>query len=70
MLEAGRHGAPERGFSMAMDSIRGDCEHDTLFVLARDGDGAVRGVLHFVPCYGRRRCRCRSCAVTPTPPTA
>ena len=38
---------------MAMDSIRGDCEADTVFVLARDGEGAVRGVLHFVPCYGR-----------------
>ena len=22
-------------------------------MLARDGEGAVRGVLHFVPCYGR-----------------
>ena len=38
---------------MAMDSIRGDCDTDTLFVLARDADGLVRGVLHFVPCYGR-----------------
>ncbi|MGO9903210.1 MAG: bifunctional lysylphosphatidylglycerol flippase/synthetase MprF [Solirubrobacteraceae bacterium] len=53
VLERGRLGAPERGFSMAMDSIRGDCEADTLFVLARDAEGAVRGVLHFVPCYGR-----------------
>jgi lysyl-tRNA synthetase class 2 len=53
VLEAGRQGAPERGFSMAMDSIRCDCEQDTLFVLGRDGEGAVRGVLHFVPCYGR-----------------
>ncbi len=53
VLERGRLGAPERGFSMAMDSIRGDCEADTLFVLARDGEGVVRGVLHFVPCYGR-----------------
>jgi lysyl-tRNA synthetase class 2 len=50
VLEAGRQGAPERGFSMAMDSLKGD---DTLVVLARDGDGAIRGVLHFVPCYGR-----------------
>jgi lysyl-tRNA synthetase class 2 len=53
VLERGRLGAPERGFSMAMDSIRGDCEADTLFVLARDAEGTVRGVLHFVPCYGR-----------------
>jgi lysyl-tRNA synthetase class 2 len=53
VIELGRQGAPERGFSMAMDTI--DCERseETLVVLARDGDGAVRGVLHFVPVYGR-----------------
>ncbi|HZU40626.1 MAG TPA: phosphatidylglycerol lysyltransferase domain-containing protein [Solirubrobacteraceae bacterium] len=53
VLEVGRQGAPERGFSMAMDSI--DCERgqDTLVVLARDAEGAIRGVLHFVPVYGR-----------------
>jgi lysyl-tRNA synthetase class 2 len=39
---------------MAMDSLQGQHDHDTLLVLARDGDGAIRGVLHFVPCYGRR----------------
>jgi lysyl-tRNA synthetase, class II len=53
VIELGRQGRPERGFSMAMDSIRGDCEQDTLFVLAHDGEGTIRGVLHFVPCYGR-----------------
>jgi lysyl-tRNA synthetase, class II len=53
VIELGRQGRPERGFSMAMDSVRGDCEQDTLFVLARDQSGAIRGVLHFVPCYGR-----------------
>jgi lysyl-tRNA synthetase class 2 len=53
VLERGREGAPERGFSMAMDSIQGDHRQDTLVVVARDADGAVRGVLHFVPCYGR-----------------
>jgi lysyl-tRNA synthetase class 2 len=53
VLDAGRHGAPERGFSMALDSIRGDCERDTLFVLGCDAEGEIRGVLHFVPCYGR-----------------
>jgi lysyl-tRNA synthetase class 2 len=53
VLERGREGAPERGFSMAMDAI--DCRqgHDTLVVLARDEARAVRGVLHFVPVYGR-----------------
>jgi lysyl-tRNA synthetase, class II len=54
VLESGRQGAPERGFSMAMDSLEGQHGHDTLVVLARDEDGAIRGVLHFVPCYGRR----------------
>jgi lysyl-tRNA synthetase class 2 len=53
VIELGRQGRPERGFSMAMDSIRGDCEQDTVFVLARDELGSIRGVLHFVPCYGR-----------------
>jgi lysyl-tRNA synthetase class 2 len=53
VLELGRLGAPERGFSMAMDSIRGEREQDTLFVLARDEALKIRGVLHFVPCYGR-----------------
>jgi lysyl-tRNA synthetase class 2 len=53
ILERGRDGAPERGFSMAMDSIRGHRDHETLVVLAHDEEGAIRGVLHFVPCYGR-----------------
>jgi lysyl-tRNA synthetase class 2 len=53
VLERGREGAPERGFSMAMDSLHGDHGEDTLVVLARDELGAIRGVLHFVPCYGR-----------------
>ena len=48
--EEGRQGAPERGFSMALDALRGE---DTAVVLARDEDGAIRGLLHFVPCYGR-----------------
>ena len=52
VLDRGRQGAPERGFSMAMDSISRHDE-DTLVLLARDADGAIRGVLHFVPCYGR-----------------
>ena len=53
VLERGREGAPERGFSMAMDSLHGDHGEDTLVVLARDEQRAVRGVLHFVPCFGR-----------------
>jgi lysyl-tRNA synthetase class 2 len=53
VIERGREGAPERGFSMAMDSLRGDHEHETLVVVARDDADRIRGVLHFVPCYGR-----------------
>ena len=53
VVERGRQGAPERGFSMAMESLQGKHDHETLLVIARDGDGTVRGVLHFVPCYGR-----------------
>jgi lysyl-tRNA synthetase class 2 len=50
VLDRGREGAPERGFSMAMDSVRSE---DTLVVVARDQQRAIRGVLHFVPVYGR-----------------
>jgi lysyl-tRNA synthetase class 2 len=53
VLKVGRIGQSERGFSMGMDGVRCPLQQDTLFVLARDGDGALRGVLHFVPCYGR-----------------
>jgi lysyl-tRNA synthetase class 2 len=56
VLERGREGAPERGFSMAMDSIRSEHDADTLVLLARDESDPgrpIRGVLHFVPCYGR-----------------
>jgi lysyl-tRNA synthetase class 2 len=38
---------------MAMDSLRGQHGEETLVVLARDEAGRIRGVLHFVPCYGR-----------------
>ncbi len=53
VVELGRQGAPERGFSMAMESLQGEHDHETLVVLARDETRAIRGVLHFVPCYGR-----------------
>ncbi len=53
LLRVGRIGDAERGFAMGMDDIRGVLEQDTLFVLARDRDRRLRGVLHFVPCYGR-----------------
>ena len=50
---AWRGDEPERGFSMAIDWLRGDHLGESAVVLARDGDGEVRGFLHFVPCYGR-----------------
>jgi lysyl-tRNA synthetase, class II len=53
VLEKGREGAPERGFSMALDTLRSKEHAETLLVLARDEEGAIRGVLHFVPCFGR-----------------
>jgi lysyl-tRNA synthetase class 2 len=53
VLERGREGVPERGFSMAMDTIAGEHAADTLVVIARDESDRIRGVLHFVPCYGR-----------------
>jgi lysyl-tRNA synthetase class 2 len=52
VLERGRQGAPERGFSMAMDSVLGHHGEETLVLLARDQEDRIRGVLHFVPCYG------------------
>lgn len=50
---AWRGGATERGFSMAMDSLRGEHQADSVIVVARDVSGAARGFLHFVPAYGR-----------------
>jgi lysyl-tRNA synthetase class 2 len=50
---AWRAGQPERGFSMAIDSLAGEHLADSVVVIARDGDGRTRGFLHFVPVYGR-----------------
>ena len=49
----GRQGAPERGFSMALDAVRPGDQPDTVLLLARDPEGRLRGFLHFVPSYGR-----------------
>jgi lysyl-tRNA synthetase class 2 len=48
-----RGGCQERGFSMAMDSLRNPHCADTLVVYAVDESGAVGGFLQFVPTYGR-----------------
>ena len=70
VLERGRDGAPERGFSMAMDSVHGDHGEDTLVVLARDEDRrASAASFTSSRASGARRCRCRSCAATRPRPT-
>jgi lysyl-tRNA synthetase class 2 len=47
-----RQGGPEVGFSMGMDSLENPALADTLLVIARDGEGAARGFVHFVPAAG------------------
>ncbi len=44
---------PERGFSMAMDSLGGEHQAETIVVLTRDAQGTLRGLLHFVPTFDR-----------------
>ena len=46
-------GCPERGFCMAMDSLRNPVGENTLVVYAVDEEDTIRGFLHFVPTYGR-----------------
>jgi lysyl-tRNA synthetase, class II len=48
-----RDGAEERGFSMAMDSLRCEEQCDGTVAIARDSGGTIRGFVHFVPTYGR-----------------
>jgi lysyl-tRNA synthetase class 2 len=48
-----REGAAERGFTMAMDSLRGPHQAGGITVVARDGEGAIRGFIHLVPSFGR-----------------
>jgi lysyl-tRNA synthetase class 2 len=44
-----RGGAAERGFSMALGRLFDRRDPDTLVVAATDGQGRLRGFLHFVP---------------------
>jgi len=46
-------GGPERGFTMAMDSLRGQHQSGSVVVAARGRDAKIHGFLHFVPSYGR-----------------
>jgi lysyl-tRNA synthetase class 2 len=46
-------GEPERGFSMAMEGLRGPHHAGSVLVIAREPGGRVGGFLHFVPAHGR-----------------
>ena len=48
-----RDGGPERGFTMAMDRLDGEHAAGSVVIATRDGEGVIRGFLHFVPTYGR-----------------
>ena len=48
-----RQGEPERGFSMALDSLRCEQHAETVLVVARDAEGNAGGFIQFVPTYGR-----------------
>jgi lysyl-tRNA synthetase, class II len=47
------HGARECSFAWSMEGIGGEHQRDCVVVIARDPDGAARGVLQFAPTYGR-----------------
>jgi lysyl-tRNA synthetase class 2 len=49
-----RDGNDERGFSMAHHALVDELLPEALVLLARDGDGRVRGFLHFLPVFGPR----------------
>jgi lysyl-tRNA synthetase class 2 len=53
---------------MALDTLRGEQHEDTLVLLARDSEDAIRGVLHFVPCYGRPAVSLSFMRRDPSPP--
>jgi lysyl-tRNA synthetase class 2 len=46
-------GRAERGFSMAMDSLTGQHQDESIVVYACDDAGTIKGFLHFVPVFGR-----------------
>jgi lysyl-tRNA synthetase class 2 len=51
--ERWRDGAPERGFSMAHDTLADELLPDALVLVARDEEARIRGFLHFMPVFGR-----------------
>ncbi len=46
-------GRAERGFSMAMDSLAGEHQDESVVVYTCDDAGTMKGFLHFVPVFGR-----------------
>ena len=48
-----RDGESERGFSMTLDTLKGEHLDDCLLIIARNDDNHIGGFLHFVPTYGR-----------------
>lgn len=53
LADAWREGEVERGFSMALDRVGDPSDERVLFVTAHEPDGAVKGLLTFVP-WGQR----------------
>ena len=49
-----RDGAPERGFSMAHHALLDELLPEAQVLIARDGDGAIQGFLHFLPVFGAK----------------
>ncbi len=50
VAERGREGAPERGFSMALDGLLSGRDPDCVVVVARDEDGRAFAFQRYVPC--------------------
>jgi lysyl-tRNA synthetase class 2 len=50
IAERGRDGAPERGFSMALDGLLSGRDGACVVVVARDGDGSPFAFQRYVPC--------------------
>jgi lysyl-tRNA synthetase class 2 len=54
LAERSRQGAPERGFSMALDGLLTGRDGDCVVAIARDSDGAPLAVQRYVPCRAGR----------------
>lgn len=50
IAERGRDGAPERGFSMALDGLLSGRDADCVLVIARDADGHPFAFQRYAPC--------------------